>query len=324
MQITLQDILLAKKRIQNFLIQTPLIHSNPLSQLTGAEVWLKMENCQKTGAFKLRGALNKVFSLSKTEKQKGVITASSGNHAQGVALAAQLVGTSAVIVVPQYTPETKRTAIQRLGAELVVHGANYDESEAYAMELAKTSGRTYIHGYEDPYIIAGQGTVGLESLLEQPDFDVILVPAGGGGLICGIAIAAKSINPKIQVIGVQSVASPPWYYSFHSKRMVEVEYKETLAEGLLGKIGEVNLKLALQYVDDFILVEESEIAEAMCWMATQHHVMIEGSAAVGVAALIHQRVNVAGKKVLNVITGGNVDAARIAALLMNRQNNVTL
>jgi threonine dehydratase len=274
-----------------------------------------MENLQKTGSFKPRGALNKIFSLHTDEKQNGVITASAGNHAQGVALAANLVGTSALIVVPEKAPETKKEGIRQLGAELVIHGSNYDEAEDYANQLAETTGRTYIHAYEDPYIIAGQGTVGLEALLDHPDFDIILVPSGGGGLICGVAVVAKTINPKIKVIGVQSHASPPWYYSFKEKRMVDVEYKDSLADGLHGAIGEENLKLALKYVDDFVLVEEKEIAEAMCWMATQHHYMIEGSAAVGIAALLYNRVDVSGKKVLNIITGGNVDAKRLATLL---------
>ncbi|KGT72724.1 pyridoxal-5'-phosphate-dependent protein subunit beta, partial [Bradyrhizobium japonicum] len=195
LQISFQDILKAHKRVREEILKTPLIQSKPLSQEADSEVWLKLECLQKTGSFKLRGALNKIVSLSEAELQAGVITASAGNHAMGVAYAASLKGISALIVVPKTAPETKKEGIKRYGAELVVYGDNYDEAEAHAYQLAKEIGRTFVHAFEDNEIIAGQGTVGLEALLEEPDFDAIVVPAGGGGLICGIAIAAKAINP---------------------------------------------------------------------------------------------------------------------------------
>ncbi|MFY0545016.1 threonine ammonia-lyase [Brevibacillus sp. H7] len=316
LSVSFLDILKAHKRLGGEVMQTPLIRSAALSKESGADVWLKLESLQKTGSFKVRGALNKIASLTETELHNGVITASAGNHAQGVAYAASLRGVSALIVVPKTAPETKKAGIKRYGAELVVFGDNYDEAEAHAYQLAKETGRTFVHAFEDNEIIAGQGTVGLEALLEEPDFDTIVVPAGGGGLICGIAIAAKAINPDVRVIGVQTHASPPWYYSFREKRMVDVEYSDSLADGLHGGISQGNLDLALQIVDDFVLVEEEQVAEAMAWMAREHHYMVEGSGAVGVAALLNEAIpGIRGQKVLNIVSGSNVDAAKLAKII---------
>ncbi|GGE28726.1 threonine dehydratase [Marinithermofilum abyssi] len=316
MQISVHDVFQARDRIKNFVIRTPLTLSGPLSEETGAKVFLKLENHQRTGSFKPRGAVNKMESLSGEERDRGVIAASAGNHGLAVAYTARLTGTTALVVVPQNTPTTKVTGIRRLGAELVFHGNNYDESEAHAYRLSEEKGLTFIHAYEDPYTIAGHGTIGLEIMLDLPETDMIVVPAGGGGLILGIAILAKAVRPDIQIIGVQSHASPPWYYSFRAGRMMEVEYRESLAEGLHGGIGKAIFPLVLRYVDDFVLVEEEEIADAMCWMAREHHQMVEGSGAVGVAALRTGRIpNIAGKKVVCVVSGGNVDAERLARLL---------
>ncbi len=319
MEITMLDIVQARNRIQKHITQTPLLHSKVLSSLTGADVWFKLENLQITGSFKPRGALNKVLSLHENERLKGVITASSGNHAQGVAYAASLCGITALIVVPETTPQTKQEAIKRSGAELVLYGKTYDDAEEFANRLALETGRTFIHAFNDPMIMAGQGTIGLEVLLEQPDFDKILVPVGGGGLLNGIATVAKSINPAIQMIGVQSKASPPWYYSFKERRMVDVEYEESLADGTYGGIHWEPLEYALRVVDDNVLVEEEAIAEAVCWMAQHHHYMIEGSGALGIAALLSEQMeDVKGKKILCVISGGNVEASLLANLITSR------
>lgn len=316
LNVSMLSILQAKKRIEHEIVKTPLMKSDALSLHVGSEVWLKLENLQKTGSFKLRGALNKISSLSKEELGRGVITASAGNHAQGVAYAASLTGVSALIVVPKTAPETKRAGIQRYGAELVVHGDNYDEAEAYAYRLAEETGRTFVHAFEDNEIIAGQGTVALEALLEQPDFDAIVVPAGGGGLICGIAVAAKALNPAIEVIGIQTHASPPWYYSFKERRLADVTYSDSLADGLHGGISQGNLDLALTIVDQFVLVEEEQVAHAMYWLAKEHHYMVEGSGAVGVAALLHGHLpHLKGKKVLNIVSGSNVDAAKLGKII---------
>lgn len=316
LQVSFFDIVQAHKRIGGEVVKTPLVRSEMLAKQTGADVWFKLESLQKTGSFKLRGALNKIASLSEAELKSGVITASAGNHAQGVAYAASLKGVSALIVVPKTAPETKKAGIKRYGAELVVHGDSYDEAEQHAYQLAKETGRTFVHAFEDNEIIAGQGTVGLEALLEEPDFDTILVPAGGGGLICGIAIAAKTINPAVKVIGIQTHASPPWYYSFKAGKLVDVEYSDSLADGLHGGITQGNLDLALQIVDDIILVEEEQVAQAMYWMAKQHHYMIEGSGAVGIAALLNGYLpDLAGKKVLTIVSGSNVDAGKLAKII---------
>lgn len=316
LNVSMLSVLQAKKRIEHEIVKTPLMKSDALSLHVGSEVWLKLENLQKTGSFKLRGALNKISSLSKEELGRGVITASAGNHAQGVAYAASLTEVSALIVVPKTAPETKRAGIQRYGAELVVHGDNYDEAEAYAYRLAEETGRTFVHAFEDNEIIAGQGTVALEALLEQPDFDAIVVPAGGGGLICGIAVAAKALNPAIEVIGIQTHASPPWYYSFKERRLADVTYSDSLADGLHGGISQGNLDLALTIVDQFVLVEEEQVAHAMYWLAKEHHYMVEGSGAVGVAALLHGHLpHLKGKKVLNIVSGSNVDAAKLGKII---------
>lgn len=315
LEVSLYDVLTAKTKIKDQIQTTPLLPSPVLSERTGADVWFKVEALQKTGSFKLRGAFTKLYSLTEEERIKGVITASSGNHAQGVAYASSHLGISALIVVPKNAPETKKAGIKRYGAQLVEHGENYDESEAYAFDLAKQTGRTFVHAFEDEKIIAGQGTVGLEILLEQTEFDTLIVPAGGGGLICGVAVAAKAMNPDIRVIGVQSHASPPWYYSFREKKLVDVTYLDSLADGLHGGITQRNFDLALKVVDDFILVEETEIEKAMCWLAKEHHYMIEGSGAVGVAALLHHHLNLAGKKVCTILSGSNVDAGKLANII---------
>ncbi|MFS0554682.1 threonine/serine dehydratase [Brevibacillus sp. 179-C9.3 HS] len=316
LSVSFLDIVKAHKNLKGQVIHTPLLSSPALSAIAAADVWMKLECHQKTGSFKARGALNKIASLTEEELARGVITASAGNHAQGVAYAASLRGVSALIVVPKPAPETKKAGIKRYGAELVVHGDSYDDAESHAYQLAKETGRTFVHAFEDNEIIAGQGTAALEALLEEPDFDVILVPAGGGGLICGVALAAKAINPDVQVIGIQTHASPPWYYSFREKRLADVVYSDSLADGLHGGITQGNLDLALQIVDDFLLVEEEHVARAMSWLAKEHHLMVEGSGAVGVAALMQGTVpDLAGKKVLTILSGSNVDAGKLAGII---------
>jgi threonine dehydratase len=310
--VTFQDIIAARKRLRGRIIETPLIQSMQLSKEFGADVWFKMESLQKTGSFKVRGALNKIDSLTEEEKNRGIITASAGNHAQGVAYAASLMEISAKIIVPNTTPETKRAGIKRYGAELIVHGDSFDEAEEYAFQLADETGRVFVNAFEDDHIIAGQGTSALEALLEEPDFDAIVVPAGGGGLMCGVALAAKGINPNMKVYGVQTHASPPWYYSFKAGKLVDVDYAPSVAEGLHGGIAQGNLDLAKNIVDDIVLVEEVSVKRDMVWMAKEHHFLIEGSGAVGITAL-HDGLlpQLKGKKVLIMVTGSNVDFNKI-------------
>lgn len=316
LSVTFQDVLKAQKLLKGRVNKTPLIESLKLSDQVGANIWFKLENLQKTGSFKVRGALNKLDSLTEEELRRGVTTASAGNHAQGLAYAAALKKISAKIVVPETTPETKKEGIRHLGAELIVEGKTYDEAEEYAEKFAKESGRVFVNAFEDDYIIAGQGTASLEAFLDEPDFDAVVVPAGGGGLICGAALVAKAINPNIKVVGIQTHASPPWYYSFKAGKLVDVEYQNSYAEGLHGGISQGNLDLVLQIVDEFILVEEESVAKAVYWLANEHHYMVEGSGAVGVAAFQDGLLDhLKGKKVLNLVTGGNIDLKRLAKFM---------
>ncbi|WP_240033940.1 threonine ammonia-lyase [Planococcus salinus] len=313
LKATFQDVLIAAKRLEGRINKTPLVYSDQLSTETGAEVYIKMEALQKTGSFKVRGALNKMDALTQEEQKRGVVTASAGNHAQAVAYASTLKGISAQIVVPSSTPQTKLEGIKRYGGELIIHGDLYDEAEDHALQLAEETGRVFVNAFEDDLVVAGQGTAGLEALLEQPDADILLIPAGGGGLLCGAALVAKAINPAIKVIGIQTDTSPPWYYSFKAGKLVDVEYRPSYAEGLHGGITAGNFDLAKEIVDDFVLVTEKDVARAMYWMAKQHHYMLEGSAVVGIAALQKGLVpDVKGKKIITIATGSNVDLGRLA------------
>lgn len=312
LQVTFRDIVRAHQQLAGRIIETPLMHSQILTDESGLNVSFKLENLQATGSFKARGALYKVMSLTDDELKRGVITASAGNHAQGLAYAASLKSVSAKIVVPENTPQTKRAGIKRFGAELIVHGATYDDAEAHAFKLAEQTGRVFVNAFEDDHIIAGQGTAALEAFLKDAEFDCVVVPAGGGGLLCGVALVAKAIDPNIQVIGVQTEASPPWYYSFRAGKLVDVEYKDSYAEGLHGGITQPNLDLVLKVVDDIILVKEESVAQAVYWMADNHQQMIEGSGAAGIAAIQEgQLEEYRGKKVLTLVTGGNIDISRI-------------
>jgi threonine dehydratase len=317
LQIQLSNVLDAHNALNGRIVRTPLIHSLPLSEETGANIWLKPEHWQLTGSFKIRGAYYRMSRLSTADRARGVITASAGNHAQGVALAGRLLGISALVVVPLSAPETKVDNIKRLGAEVVCTGDNYDASETAALDLAQRTGRVFVHAYEDSDVAAGQGTVGLEMLTDHPELDVLIVPAGGGGLICGIGAVARAVNPSIQVLGVQSEASAGWYESWQADRVVAVEYQETWAEGLLGAIGRENFAFARNVADGFEVVSEADIRRAMRWAIDHHHWVVEGSGAVGVAWALNRGASLAGRSVGIVISGGNVDTARLAALLRN-------
>jgi len=306
----MRDVLRAAKFLEGKARHTPTEESADLSEITGGRVFLKWENMQPCGSFKIRGSLNKMFHMSEGARKRGVVTASSGNHAQGVAMAAKMLGVRAVVFVPSVCPITKRKAIKRLGGdkvELRVTEGLYDEAEAAAKELSRSEGLTYVSSYEDHYIVSGAGTVGLEMLLDEPELDMIVVPAGGGGLITGIATAAKALSPRIRIVGVQSVASMPWVASWQSGRVVDVSYSDTLADGLTGGIPQSLLDLARVRVDDFIAVEEKDIAGAISFLHKKHHQVVEGAGAIGVAALLSGRISAVGRNVGVVISGGNID-----------------
>ena len=305
----LRDIYSARKRIEKHVRKTPLEYSHFLSDLSGGEVWLKLENQQYTGSFKARGAMNKLIQLSPEEKARGIVTASSGNHAQGVGYAGNILGVDSTIVVPANTPRVKREAIELYGVELIVHGDEYMEAERFSRDLEARLGKTHISAYNDLDIIMGQGTVGLEIAEEIPDIGKVLVPVGGGGLISGVGCALKVMAATTEVFGAQSVASPVMYESLRQGRIVDMELEDSYAEGLHGGIEEnsVTFELCRKYVDEIILVEEETILRAIRSALVEQHQVIEGAAAVGVAAILKDPERYDGKKVCIVISGGNVE-----------------
>lgn len=315
MNIHLADVLQAKRLLYGRIVRTPLVQSLALSEAANAEIWLKPEHWQITGSFKVRGAYCRMARLTPEERRLGVITASAGNHALGVAWSARQLAMSALVVVPESAPEAKVSGIRRLGAEITAAGAHYDDAERVARRLAQDTGRIFIHAYEDDDVAAGQGTVGLEMLEDEPQLDLLVVPSGGGGLICGVAAAAKAINPGIEVIGVQSEASPAWHAAWHAGRVVDVIYQETWAEGLLGAIGRENFAFARRVVSDFALVSERDIRRAMRWAVDHHHWIVEGSGAVGLAWALNQGEALQNRRVGIVVTGGNLDTERLGRLV---------
>ncbi len=306
----LRDIYEARLSIRQYVRETPLDGSPFLGDLCGGEVMLKLENQQLTGSFKARGALNKILKLTPEERRRGVVTASSGNHAQGVGYAARMLDMDATIVVPSETPNVKREAIRRYGVKLIVHSGDYDAAERYARKLEAEEGRVFVSAYNDLDIVAGQGTIGLEVTEAWPEMDVVLVPVGGGGLISGIGCAIKGVDSGIQVLGVQSVASPVMCESLREGQIVELELDESIAEGLYGGIeeGSVTFDLCRRYVDEIVLVQEETILEAMGRLLKHQHQVVEGAGAVGAAAIMEDPKRFKDKRIGVVVSGGNVEA----------------
>lgn len=298
----------ARRNLNGIIRETPFEKSDVLSDRADMAVYLKAECLQRTGSFKLRGAYHKIASLGAQEKTKGIVTSSAGNHAQGVGFAATRFNIPGRIYVPEIIPRNKLEAIQRYRVEVVIEGKLYDEAHAAALADAKKSGRVYIPSYDDSLIMAGHGTLGLEMLDEIADLDAVLVPVGGGGLIAGVATAAKSINPAIQVIGCQSTASCAMTRSLEENRVYTTfPSKKTIAEGLEGGISEITFELGQRLIDHMVLVEENEIRSAIRFLLAHHRLVVEGSGAVGVAALLNNRWSDAGCKVGVVLSGGNLD-----------------
>ena len=307
-QINLQTIFAARSRIAPFARHTPLERSLELG------AYLKLENLQRTGSFKLRGALNRILALTDEEKRRGVVAASAGNHAQGVAFGCARVGVSALVVMPEATPCTKVEATRSYGVEIKLFGATYDGAEAEARRIERESGRVFISPYNDPLIIAGQGTVALEILEDLPDVAQVLVPVGGGGLISGVGVALKAVNPAIRVIGVTSRATPAMYNHVKRERLPQLP---TIAEGLSGEVepGAITLDLAPQVADDVLLVEEDDIRAAITWLAEAHHLIAEGSGAVGIAALRTRPDLASAGPTVAIVTGGNLDIEELRRLI---------
>lgn len=318
--VTVRDIYVARQRIAPVARRTPLISSPLLTEHIGASVYLKLENIQETGAFKLRGAANKILSLTTDEKARGVIAFSSGNHGLAVSHVARQLGINALICISQRVPSTKVDAIRRLGAKVVVHGISQDEAEEHSYRMQEGRGLTMIPPSDDPFIIAGQGTIGLELLDDLPDIDTVIVPLSGGGLISGIALALKSADPEIRVIGVSMERAPVMYHSLRAGKPIEMEEEETIADGLVGGIGLDNrytFCMVQEYVDDTILVSEEEIAGAMIFALERHHLVVEGAGAVGIAALLYGRVKDIGRNVVVVVSGSNVDLPLLLEIAHN-------
>ncbi|MDF1880674.1 threonine ammonia-lyase [Sulfurimonas sp. MAG313] len=314
------DLNLVKKaasRIEGIAVQTPFTYAPLLSEVSEAKVFVKKENLQLTGAFKLRGAFNKVASLSQEKRKKGIIAASAGNHAQGVAYAAKHFGIKSVIIMPETTPLTKINGVSSYGAEVVLAGSNYDEAYAYAIDYSKKNDLEFVHPFEDEEVIAGQGTVALEMLNEQADLDVIVVPMGGGGLISGVAIAAKAINPNIKIIGVSAKGAPALKTSFEKKTAVHSSFVRTIADGIAVRdTSEITLAYMLKYVDEVVGVDDEEIANAILFLLEKQKLVVEGAGSVAFAALLHHKIQgLKDKKVGVILSGGNIDVTMLSVII---------
>ena len=307
----------AAGRIEGVAVKTPFALAPLLSVMSEAEVFLKKENLQITGAFKLRGAFNKIASLSDEQRKQGVITASAGNHAQGVAFSAKHFNAHAVIVMPESTPLTKINGVSSYGAEVVLAGGNYDEAYAYARESAQTHDLVFVHPFEDEEVMAGQGTVALEMLTERDDLDMVVIPMGGGGLISGMAVAIKAINPKIKVIGVSASGAPALKRSFEQKTAIDTTSVRTIADGIAVRdTSEVTLGYMLDSVDEVVDVDDEEIANAILFLLEKQKLVVEGAGAVGVAALMHNKIaSIKGKKVGVILSGGNIDVTMLSVII---------
>jgi len=315
--IPFENIKKAHERIKVVVYRTPFAYAPILSQKVGNEIFLKKENLQTTGAFKLRGAFNKIASIPEEKRKKGVIAASAGNHAQGVAFSANYFNVPAIIVMPEATPLTKVTGVKEFGGEVVLAGNNYDEAYEYAVKLAEEKGLEFIHPFADDEVIAGQGTIGIEMLEQVPDLDYIIVPIGGGGLISGIASAAKQINPHIKVIGVTAEGAPAMRLSFLSGSVQDTTFVKTIADGIAVRDTNPKMyKLVKEVVDDIVEVDDEEIANAILFLMERQKVVVEGAGAVGVAALLHHKIKfTAPKKVGVVLSGGNIDVTMINLII---------
>ena len=314
-RFTLEDVKQAANDFNGAIKHTPTSHSITLSKITGADLYIKMENRQFTASFKERGALNKLLNLSEEQKKAGVIAASAGNHAQGVAYHGSRLGIPTTIAMPLGTPFVKISNTEELGAKVVQVGERFDETAEEALKIAHQENYTVVHPFDDYHVMAGQGTIALELLEDVPDLNVIIVPVGGGGLIAGIATAAKAINPDIQIIGVQSERFPSLYRAFHDEDYVP--QGSTLAEGIAVKtIGEKTLEVCRDLVDDILLVSEEEIEKALGMLLTIEKTVSEGAGACPLAAIIRYPEKFKDKKIGLIVTGGNIDTRLLASILM--------
>ena len=312
--LKLQDIEQAAARLQGQVLETPFVASQTLSQLTGCQVFLKFENLQYTASFKERGACNKLAQLSAAERARGVVAMSAGNHAQGVAYHAQRLGLRAVIVMPRFTPGVKVERTRALGAEVILHGDSLDEARQHAMALAEQQQLLLVHPYDDEQVVAGQGTVALEMLRSQPDLEVLVVAVGGGGLIAGMATAAKALKPSIEVVGVQASRFPAMVNAIMGTQHPQGQH--TIAEGIaVGRPGLITQELIRQHVDELLLVDEDDIEQAVLMLLEIEKTLVEGAGAAGLAAVLKHPERFAGRKVGLVLCGGNIEPLVLASII---------
>jgi threonine dehydratase len=314
--VTLAEIHAAMARIRDSIYLSPCARSEDMSQLTSNSVYLKLDNLQRTGAFKERGALNKLLTLTEDERARGVIAASAGNHAQGLAYHAGRHGIRAQIVMPLTTPLIKVSATKGYGADVVLHGANYDEACEEAVRRSEQSGMTFVHPFDDEVVIAGQGTMGLEIMQQVPDIEAVVAPIGGGGLIAGVACAVKETNPKVRVIGVQPARLPSMKVAIAEGHPVTLSPAATIADGIaVRRAGEKTLPLIQKYVDEIVTVDEEEIANAILLLLEREKTLAEGAGAAAIAALINRKTGLSGKKVAVLVCGGNIDVSLLSRIM---------
>lgn len=312
----LDQVKLARERIRDFICYTPCQYSADLSATTGQQIHLKLDNLQRTGAFKERGALNKILLLSDEEKRNGIVAASAGNHAQAVAYHATRRNIRAQIVMPLMTPLVKVSATRGFGADVVLHGANYDEAYAEAMLRSREQGMTFLHPFDDLDVIHGQGTIGLELLEQVPDLEAVVVPIGGGGLISGVAGALKEINPAIRIIGVQTERLPSMLQACQAGKPVTLPPEATIADGIaVRRAGDVTLPLVQRYVDEIVTVDEEEIASAILVLLEREKTLAEGAGAVALAALLHNKTSLSAQRTVVLVCGGNIDVSLLARII---------
>lgn len=316
MSVTLASIQAARQRIRDSIYLSPAPHSAELSEMTGQQVFLKLDNLQRTGAFKERGALNKILTLTDEERRRGVIAASAGNHAQAVAYHATRHGIRARIVMPLMTPLVKVDATSGYGAEVVLHGASYDDACAEAIHQSEVDGLTFLHPFDDEAVIAGQGTIGLELLEQIPDLEAVVVPIGGGGLISGVACAIKETNPDIRVIGVQTERLPSMLRACEDGRPVTLPAEATIADGIaVRRAGDVTLPMVKRYVDELVTVDEEEIASAILVLLEREKMLAEGAGAAALAALLQKKTRLNGQRTAVLVCGGNIDVTLLSKII---------
>jgi len=314
--LDLNNIKKAYERVLGVVHRTPFSYAPILSQMSGYEVYLKKENLQRTGAFKLRGAFNKIASLVESGAKGGVVAASAGNHAQGVAFSAKHFGIEATIVMPESTPLTKVLGVKEFGANVILHGSNYDEAYAYAVTFGEEHHYTFVHPFTDEEVMAGQGTVTLE-MFEEEELDALVIPVGGGGLISGMGVAAKALNKNCKIIGVSSAGAPAMKKSYDAKNAIDTTSVRTIADGIAVRdTSPVTLAYILENVDSFETVCEDEIASAILFLLERQKVLVEGAGAVGVAALLHNKIDLPkGSKIGIVLSGGNIDVTMLSLIM---------